>query len=97
LTVRVAGRRQAPPLIDGISLGINQGEMVCVVGESGSGKSGTALSIMGLLPRRELVAGGAILVGGEDVLTASPRRLRATRMAMVFQEPTTAQPCRACR
>ncbi len=37
--------------------------------------------------------GGRILVDGEDVLVASAARLRAlraTRMAMVFQEPMTA-------
>ena len=63
-------------------------------GRIGSGKSVTALSIMGLLPRGGLTpTGGRILVDGEDVLAASAARLRAlraTRMAMVFQEPMTA-------
>jgi ABC-type glutathione transport system ATPase component len=49
---------------------------------------------MGLLPRRALEpAAGSIRLEGEELLQASPARLRAlraTRMAMVFQEPMTA-------
>jgi ABC-type microcin C transport system duplicated ATPase subunit YejF len=81
-------------VIDGISLNVRQGETLCVVGESGSGKSVTSLSVMGLLPKGALKAtGGRIRLVGEDVLTASDRRLRqlrATTMAMIFQEPMTA-------
>jgi peptide/nickel transport system ATP-binding protein len=84
-------RRQA--VID-LSLTIKPGEIVCVVGESGSGKSVTAQAIMGLLPKGQLVAErGTIALQGEDVLQASPdrlRELRGTRMAMIFQEPMTA-------
>jgi peptide/nickel transport system ATP-binding protein len=81
-------------VVDDVSFDIGRGETVCVVGESGSGKSVTAFSVMGLLASDALVpASGRILVDGEDVLAASPQRLRelrATRMAMVFQEPMTA-------
>ena len=70
------------------------GEIVCVVGESGSGKSVTAHTIMGLLPRGQLMpTAGRILLEGDDLLTKSPaemRRLRGDRMAMIFQEPMTA-------
>jgi len=90
-TVGTARRRQ---ILADIAFDVRQGETVCVVGESGSGKSVTALSIMGLLPRGGLApTTGRILVDGEDVLVASAARLRAlraTRMAMVFQEPMTA-------
>ncbi len=81
-------------LLNGISLDINPGETLCLVGESGSGKSLTSLSIMGLLPQRELaVTSGTISLDGENLLNASAKRLRqlrATRMAMIFQEPMTA-------
>ena len=94
LTIRTTGQLKNRTVLDGISFDINPGETLCVVGESGSGKSVTALSIMGLLPRGALApTGGSILLEGEDVLQASPERLRAlraTRMAMVFQEPMTA-------
>ncbi|MDX1731408.1 MAG: ATP-binding cassette domain-containing protein, partial [Aurantimonas coralicida] len=91
VTTRV---RQPAPILDGISLRVGAGETVCLVGESGSGKSVTSLATMGLLPKGALAArSGRILVEGEDVLTASParlRQLRATRMSMIFQEPMTA-------
>ncbi len=81
-------------LLHGIDLDIRPRETLCLVGESGSGKSLTSLAVMGLLPPRELaVTGGEIRLDGEDLLAASPRRLRAlraTRMAMIFQEPMTA-------
>ena len=82
------------PILDHVSFDILPGEMLCVVGESGSGKSVTSLSIMGLLARDSLKPpSGRILLEGEDILKAGPRRLRelrATRMSMVFQEPMTA-------
>jgi peptide/nickel transport system ATP-binding protein len=49
---------------------------------------------MGLLPKGSLTPShGSIKLVGEELLTASDRRLRqlrATRMAMIFQEPMTA-------
>jgi len=94
LSVQVIGGPTARYVTENISFDVKSAETLCVVGESGSGKSVTALSVMGLLPAGSLApSGGAILVEGENVLTASQRRLRemrATRMAMVFQEPMTA-------
>jgi peptide/nickel transport system ATP-binding protein len=82
------------PLVKRVDLDVNAGETVCIVGESGSGKSITAFSIMGLLPRDSVVAtGGTIDLAGEDLLAASDARLRAlraTEIAMIFQEPMTA-------
>jgi peptide/nickel transport system ATP-binding protein len=94
LSVAINGRAGERRVVDGMSLQVRDGETLCLVGESGSGKSVTALSVMGLLPRPALnPAGGSILLESEDVLLASPARLRAlrtTRMAMIFQEPMTA-------
>ncbi|TMG81838.1 MAG: ABC transporter ATP-binding protein [Betaproteobacteria bacterium] len=94
LSVQVVGSPTAKRVVEHVSFDVRRGEMLCVVGESGSGKSVTALSVMGLLPKGGLAtASGSILVEGENVLTARPKRLRemrATRMAMVFQEPMTA-------
>jgi peptide/nickel transport system ATP-binding protein len=81
-------------IIDGVSLQVSERETLCLVGESGSGKSVTSLGVMGLLQKNALAAsGGSIKLLGEELLTASGRRLRelrATRMAMIFQEPMTA-------
>jgi len=81
-------------IIDGVSLQVSERETLCLVGESGSGKSVTALSVMGLLPKAALrPTDGSVRLVGEELLTASDRRLRqlrATTMAMIFQEPMTA-------
>src|SRR6476660_8053560 len=81
-------------IIDEVSLQVREAETLCLVGESGSGKSVTSLTVMGLLQKGALVpSGGSIKLVGEDILNASARRLRqlrATTMAMIFQEPMTA-------
>ncbi len=80
-------------VVKGLNLSIEPGSTTCLVGESGSGKSLTALATMGLLPPVLKATSGAIRLKGEDLLTASPKRmrdLRATSMSMIFQEPMTA-------
>ncbi|MEI4472298.1 ABC transporter ATP-binding protein [Frigidibacter sp. MR17.24] len=88
------GLKAGPALVRDLTLEIAAGETLCVVGESGSGKSLTSLAVMGLLDREALeIRGGTIGVAGEDVLAATPKRLREMRggvMSMVFQEPMTA-------
>src|SRR5260370_31090212 len=80
-------------IIDDVSLQVREAETLCLVGESGSGKSVTSLTVMGLLQKGSLVpCGGSVKLVGEELLAASDRRLRqlrATPMAMIFQEPTT--------
>jgi peptide/nickel transport system ATP-binding protein len=94
LMVGLGKRPNADRIIDDVSLQVRAGETLCLVGESGSGKSVTSLTVMGLLQKGSLVpAGGSIKLAGEELLTASVRRLRqlrATTMAMIFQEPMTA-------
>ncbi len=78
--------------VDGLDLAVFPGEVLGLVGESGCGKSLTALSVLGLVPPPGRVAGGRILFNGEDLLSASTRRLRRLRgaeISMVFQEPMT--------
>src|SRR5689334_21048163 len=94
LVVRLGKSPQGERVIDAVSLHVRERETLCLVGESGSGKSVTALSVMGLLQKGSLVpSGGSIKLVGEELLGASDRRLRqlrATTMAMIFQEPMTA-------
>jgi peptide/nickel transport system ATP-binding protein len=94
LTVRLPAGADRANAVEDVSLSVKRNEIVCIVGESGSGKSVTAFTVMGLLPKRVLVpTAGEVLLEGEDVLKASPQRLRdlrGTRMAMIFQEPMTA-------
>jgi peptide/nickel transport system ATP-binding protein len=80
--------------VEGASLTIARGEVLCIVGESGSGKSVLASAIAGLLPGDTLrVARGSLHFDGQDVLAMREpalRRLRGARIGYVFQEPMTA-------
>jgi peptide/nickel transport system ATP-binding protein len=94
LMVGLGKNPNADLIINDVSLQVHAGETLCLVGESGSGKSVTSLTVMGLLQKGSLTpTGGSIKLVGEELLTASDRRLRqlrATTMAMIFQEPMTA-------
>jgi peptide/nickel transport system ATP-binding protein len=94
LSVKLPDGADRAHAVEGLSITVNRGEIVCVVGESGSGKSVTAFTVMGLLPKGELSpVAGQVLLEGEDVLKASAERLRdlrGTTMSMIFQEPMTA-------
>jgi peptide/nickel transport system ATP-binding protein len=76
-----------------VSLDVRPGEVVGIVGESGCGKSLTALSILGLLPRRGCQRTGEIVFEGSDLAKLSEsamRRIRGKRIGMIFQEPMSA-------
>ncbi|WP_431205390.1 ABC transporter ATP-binding protein [Bradyrhizobium betae] len=84
---------ERPFAVDGISLDLRAGKIVCVVGESGSGKSMCAHALMGLLPDTVSTTSGEIMFEGRDLLKLDEdgwRDLRGRRLAMIFQEPMTA-------
>jgi peptide/nickel transport system ATP-binding protein len=78
--------------VSGVSFSLEEGHTLGVVGESGSGKSVTFLSVMGLLDPRQAQIAGSVLLDGEELLGASParlRQLRGRRIGMIFQDPMT--------
>ncbi|HEY8526065.1 MAG TPA: ABC transporter ATP-binding protein [Acidimicrobiales bacterium] len=78
--------------VDGVSLSLDRGTTLGIVGESGSGKSVLSRSIMGLLPKRNVVREGKVVYEGTDISRLSPEELRelwGTEMAMIFQDPMT--------
>ncbi|MBS4098151.1 MAG: ABC transporter ATP-binding protein [Sulfuricella sp.] len=92
LTTLLASGKSSVRAVDGVSFDIRSHETFALLGESGCGKSMTALSLMRLLPEAGHVAGGAVLLGGEDLLAlpeSTMRSVRGKRIAMIFQEPMT--------
>src|SRR5256885_1645966 len=79
--------------VDGISFSVPRGRTVGLVGESGCGKSVTSLSVMGLVPSPPgKVEAEAVVFANRDVLRLSAderRKLRGSKMSMIFQEPMT--------
>lgn len=76
--------------VDGVSLEIGRGEVLGIVGESGSGKSTLMLALLGLLPPNGRIRSGSIVLDGEEIANATPKRLSQVRgkaVGMVFQDP----------
>jgi peptide/nickel transport system ATP-binding protein/oligopeptide transport system ATP-binding protein len=76
--------------VDGVSFGVDRGEVVAVVGESGSGKSVTAMTLMGLTRSPNARFAGSATFDGTELVTASEAelmRIRGNEIAMVFQDP----------
>ncbi len=94
LTVALPPEADRVHAVDGISLTLSRGEVLCIVGESGSGKSITAHAVMGLLPEPHVrIVDGEIVFEGQTITRldrAVWRDLRGRRMGMIFQEPMTA-------
>jgi oligopeptide/dipeptide ABC transporter ATP-binding protein len=80
-----------------LSFGISSGEVLGLVGESGSGKSVTSLAIMRLLPPQAGVRGEILFKNADGTVSnmlqldsETMRKLRGSRISMIFQEPMTA-------
>ena len=77
--------------INHVSFAVSPGKTLCIVGESGCGKSVTSLAMMGLLPAGAAdISSGQMVFEGQVLNLADPkamRKLRGSRMTMIFQEP----------
>ena len=79
--------------VRGISLRVDDGEIMGLVGESGSGKSVTAMMIAGLLREDRVRTEGRILLDGRDMLAVDGDDLlsyQGKEIGVVFQEPMSA-------
>ena len=77
-SITVAYGSNSPPVLDGVSLDVQRGEMVALLGSSGCGKTTLLRSIAGFVKP----SAGRIVVDGRDI-TALPPEARHT--AMMFQ------------
>ena len=92
LSVRF-GAADATPMVDGLDLSVDKGEVLAIVGESGSGKSVTMMALMGLIDAPGIVQADCMQFDGTDMLRLKGRQRRhivGKDLAMVFQDPMTA-------
>jgi len=89
----ISARDGGRPVLRGVSLNIDVGEVHGVVGESGAGKSTIAKAILGIVPSQVKVTAGRIDFEGLDLLSLSSTSLRAVLgrdIALIPQDPSTA-------
>ncbi|TMJ24043.1 MAG: ABC transporter ATP-binding protein [Alphaproteobacteria bacterium] len=93
LSVEFRTRAGVVKALENVAFAVGRGETVAVVGESGSGKSVTAYAVMGILDPAGRVSSGRAMLGGLDLIAATPGQLAGVRgreIAMIFQNPRTA-------
>src|ERR1700689_105775 len=93
LSVEFRTRSGIVRALDNVSFAVEKGETIALVGESGSGKSVTAYAVMGILDPAGKVSAGRAMLGGLDLLAATPAQLadvRGREIAMIFQNPRSA-------
>jgi ABC-type branched-subunit amino acid transport system ATPase component len=73
------------PAVDGVTFGVDEGEILAVVGPNGAGKSTLLKTISGL----ERPSAGTVTLAGERVDGLRPHRVRQRGVAMVMQTPLT--------
>ena len=97
LTVEFPTQAGVLRAVDGVSLSLDEGDVLGIVGESGSGKSVTMLALMGLIPFPGRVRARRLAFAGRDLAQLPARerqRVLGRDIAMIFQEPTTSlNPC----
>ncbi len=91
LGVEIQEHGKCVPIVEDLSLQINEGEVLALVGESGCGKSVTALAIMRLVPKPlRIAAGSQIRFSGRSLVDATVPEMRSVRggaISMIFQDP----------
>ena len=73
------------PAVDGVTFGVDEGEILAIVGPNGAGKSTLLKTIGGL----ERPSAGTVTLAGERVDGLAPHRIRRRGIAMVMQTPLT--------
>ncbi|MDH3293348.1 MAG: ABC transporter ATP-binding protein [Acidimicrobiia bacterium] len=71
------------PAVDGVDLGVDEGEIVALVGPNGAGKSTLLKAISGLQPATR----GSIRFQGEEIARLSAHVVRRRGVSMALQHP----------
>jgi ABC-type dipeptide/oligopeptide/nickel transport system ATPase component len=89
----VSASGPAVPVLEDVTFSVRRGALTAIVGETGSGKTMTALAVLGLTPTAFRRTAGEIRFEGEDLAgfdETALRRVRGSRIAMVFQDSRSA-------
>jgi Fe-S cluster assembly ATP-binding protein len=73
------------PILNGLSLAVNAGEVHAIMGPNGAGKS-TLAYVLGGRPGYE-VTGGSVTFAGQDLLALAPHERAAAGLFLGFQYP----------
>lgn len=93
LSISFGKKENVTEVVHGISFSIPNNSIVGLVGESGSGKSVTAMSVLGLLPRKTAKIEGSVLFNEKELIGLSSSQMQSIRgnqVGMIFQEPMSA-------
>ena len=77
----VAGYGKGPPILHGVTVSVEKGEIAVIVGPNGAGKSTAMKAIFGMLNMHE----GRVLLDGEDISALSPQDRVVRGMGFVPQ------------
>ena len=77
-----AGYGSGPDILNGVSLGVEEGSTTCVIGPNGAGKSTVLKAIMGLVKVRS----GEVVFGGERLNGERPDQVLARGVCFVPQD-----------
>jgi peptide/nickel transport system ATP-binding protein len=73
--------------VNDVSFTLRPGERLGLVGESGSGKTTTVLALMRLLAAPGRIAGGEVLLDGQDLVAADDEAMRRARFSRISLVP----------
>ena len=73
------------PILNGLTLAVNAGEVHAIMGPNGAGKS-TLAYVLGGRPGYE-VTGGSVMFAGQDLLALAPHERAAAGLFLGFQYP----------
>ena len=93
LCVAIHGKGARTPVLRGVDLSLEAGQVLGLVGESGGGKTMVGKAILGVLPESAKVEAGAIRFEGRDLIPMAARERRGLlgrSIAMILQNPMTA-------
>jgi len=93
LTVRFHTKDGVVNAVNGISYGMEEGDILGLVGESGSGKSVSSMAMLRLIPEPPgKIERGRVLFNGIDLLQLKRRQMHTVRgrdIGVIFQDPMT--------